>query len=435
MVRNSVCNDACNWFGCSHDGGDCSVDHVWRHRLPDVPDALAGARSSSETEVRVRIQMRSLSVIVADDSGRTYVDTASIAYDAVWDDERLLDPTINPVANVVMTELSATREDVSAAIGGAKLADMRHFHIPMPILLPQFSGVQLAEWSLTAVESCFNVNTSDPLIHACSSSQGGHSSGQTPGDSGGGPLPGGQNDDGDDEEPIHRQEFATVYWGLDDLPPSDGMTTTTIEQLEGDAKLVPNAHLRLEVKVENVRIEQEDMDYFFYPFDAQMLMLRIKLPSGFNNTNCGTDELWGDDMEETYKDMMSSADAYELNGDTAISSHLIVIARGDGTVTSECAIGISVIRKWPRFFLRRVIPNMLVVFGGLMALWLNPMAPPLVGGRCGLLVTATLLVSNKLDKETDVEDVCTLRNQHSPSSEHSLHSSVGWHPCLAFIRL
>ena len=159
-------------------------------------------------------------------------------------------------------------------------------------------------------------------------------------------------------------------------------------------------------------------DYFFYPFDAQVLMLRIKLPSGFNNTSCGRDELWHDDIEEVKQAMMTSADGYRLNGDNAISSHTIIIARNDGTVERECAIEISVIRKWPRFFLRRVIPNMLVVFGGLMALWLNPAQPPLVAGRCGLLVTATLLVSNKLDRETDVEDV-RLQDQNSPTSANA----------------
>ena len=71
-------------------------------------------------------------------------------------------------------------------------------------------------------------------------------------------------------------------------------------------------------------------------------------------------------------------------------------------VPGACEIQIPLKRQSLMFMMQRLLPQFLVVQGGLGAMWLNPNSPPLVGGRCGLLITSMLLVSNRLSDSTVV---------------------------------
>ena len=45
--------------------------------------------------------------------------------------------------------------------------------------------------------------------------------------------------------------------------------------------------------------------------------------------------------------------------------------------------------------LKEILPVTLVAFGSLLALWLNPTVPPLLGSRCSLSVLAMLVIANR----------------------------------------
>ena len=46
------------------------------------------------------------------------------------------------------------------------------------------------------------------------------------------------------------------------------------------------------------------------------------------------------------------------------------------------------------YVIKDLVPGIMIVFGGLLGLFLDPGAPPLVGGRCSLMIVAMLLVVN-----------------------------------------
>jgi hypothetical protein len=140
-----------------------------------------------------------------------------------------------------------------------------------------------------------------------------------------------------------------------------------------------------------------------FAVDEQPINLQFQLPEGFNLSNCGANSLWLDGVPPSTS-ILPATSAWRLA--SRIRSH-----PGDADDLRECVVEIAAQRRWERFMLRRLLPDVLVVLGGLVALWLDPKAPPLVGGRCGLLVTATLLVSNKLSAGTEID--------------RGLHS-VGW---------
>jgi len=51
---------------------------------------------------------------------------------------------------------------------------------------------------------------------------------------------------------------------------------------------------------------------------------------------------------------------------------------------------IPISRKWLSFFMSNLLPSVIIVLGGLSALFLDPTAPPLVGGRTALTIIAML---------------------------------------------
>eukprot|EP00966_Prymnesium_polylepis_P143248 3306589-Prymnesium_polylepis.1 len=60
--------------------------------------------------------------------------------------------------------------------------------------------------------------------------------------------------------------------------------------------------------------------------------------------------------------------------------------------------------SWVRSPMWQFLPGVLIVFCGLGALWLEPTAPPLVGGRCSLIIIAMLLIINISLRGTTVRE-------------------------------
>lgn len=137
---------------------------------------------------------------------------------------------------------------------------------------------------------------------------------------------------------------------------------------------------------------------------------------GFAINDCGTNELWGSEAElSAFLDhLLPDTSSWYLRprGGVRIQSMWPTTTSSQSTeqisnsthTQSSCQIVIHIGRTPWMFALERLFPQFLVVQGGMLALWLSPRAPPLVGGRCGLLVTAMLLVSNRLSNPTQIQD-------------------------------
>ena len=145
------------------------------------------------------------------------------------------------------------------------------------------------------------------------------------------------------------------------------------------------------------------------PFDEHELRFEIRVPSGFQISNCGGD-FWLDGG--TPAEALPTTSGWRVD-DNAVKRTLSADGR-------SCQVRMAVQRLWARFFIKSVLPNVIVVFVGLLGLWLDPTKPPLVGGRCSLLVTATLLVSNKLNQRTAIDQA---------------QQSVAWNDLFALIQI
>ena len=69
---------------------------------------------------------------------------------------------------------------------------------------------------------------------------------------------------------------------------------------------------------------------------------------------------------------------------------------------SECILHVHVVRDFTLFAIKRIVPGFLVVFAGLLALFLDPQAAPLVGGRCSLIILGMLVAANMMRWPTEV---------------------------------
>jgi len=66
------------------------------------------------------------------------------------------------------------------------------------------------------------------------------------------------------------------------------------------------------------------------------------------------------------------------------------------TSFAKCTLTLKVERDVTTYLLKQFVMDVLVVFAGLLALFLDPNIPPLLGGRCGVLITGMLITMNRL---------------------------------------
>ena len=61
---------------------------------------------------------------------------------------------------------------------------------------------------------------------------------------------------------------------------------------------------------------------------------------------------------------------------------------------SYCAVIVPIVRNFEVFFIKNILVVVLIVQAAMLSLWLNPLIPPLMGGRFGIAITAMLTISN-----------------------------------------
>jgi hypothetical protein len=76
QVGNDVCDDECNFIGCSHDDGDCSLEEVISDRASHHPSRHSG---QGTTSVAIGVHLNSIALIIDDMTGKTYAQFRSAA--------------------------------------------------------------------------------------------------------------------------------------------------------------------------------------------------------------------------------------------------------------------------------------------------------------------------------------------------------------------
>eukprot|EP00966_Prymnesium_polylepis_P011881 272724-Prymnesium_polylepis.3 len=80
----------------------------------------------------------------------------------------------------------------------------------------------------------------------------------------------------------------------------------------------------------------------------------MTLPRGFNGTSCGTDAMWFGPKDASA--VLPHTSAWSLATSQPVSSELPNGGRA-------CTIRVAIKRDWTRFFLTRMLTNLLVVLG------------------------------------------------------------------------
>lgn len=128
-------------------------------------------------------------------------------------------------------------------------------------------------------------------------------------------------------------------------------------------------------------IRQPSFLYQMYPFDRQVAT--ITFGNSVNLSTCGTDLMLDLEAAET---LLPTTSDWSYDANDPIRSK----QNADGSCTIEIPIG----RIWLPYFIQNILPGIIIVLAGLCGLFADPTAPPLVGGRTGLMIFAMLLSVN-----------------------------------------
>jgi hypothetical protein len=80
-----------------------------------------------------------------------------------------------------------------------------------------------------------------------------------------------------------------------------------------------------------------------------------------------------------------------------------LISRADTGITGSCCIQIRVQRNSQTFVFKKMLVLVMIVYAALLALRLNPLAPPLVGARFAIQITAMLVIAVRSQEDLDDE--------------------------------
>lgn len=135
----------------------------------------------------------------------------------------------------------------------------------------------------------------------------------------------------------------------------------------------------------DIRLDQE-WSFTYFPFDKQTVVLNFTTTQPTHLFGC--DEMVRELREHagTRLENILPADHSWLEGHGWPK-----IAHSNGT--SWCMVEIKVRRNYVVFFVKNILVLVLIVQAALIALRLNPSAPPLVGARFGIQMTAMLVVA------------------------------------------
>jgi len=161
-----------------------------------------------------------------------------------------------------------------------------------------------------------------------------------------------------------------------------------------------------------------DLDYTFFPFDYHILPLNIEIPStqltGCDELieNLRQVELLPESERGVHKLLPTSGTwlFYECGtaggGCTQAQMEKDIFVdralQGSGNTTAGtniCPIRIKIKRSNMIFIIKQLLPLMIIAEAPLIALWLNPNIPGLVGARCSLSILAMVLVLLSANKD------------------------------------
>ena len=130
-------------------------------------------------------------------------------------------------------------------------------------------------------------------------------------------------------------------------------------------------------------ITQSSFQFWLYPFDAQVIEIAFDM-SSYNITTCGNAFF---DPADLPQDFIPLTSEWALS----VKEEARSFKSADGL---SCMVTIPIQRKFISYLIKDLSPSLIIVFGGLFGLFLDPSAPPLVGGRCTLMIVSMLLVVN-----------------------------------------
>ena len=163
-------------------------------------------------------------------------------------------------------------------------------------------------------------------------------------------------------------------------------------ELSGDVRRYASAEERL-----HIFVKQPSFTYFSYPFDRQVAVLRLAV-AGTRVLGCDAANasqllpqlrLPSATLEEQ---LLSASSDWKLLGGTGALSVARPLGDDGLPIASQCEVRIAIRRNPTSYVAKELVPGAVVVLTGLLGLWLDPLQPPLVTGRCSLLIVAMLLV-------------------------------------------
>jgi len=133
-------------------------------------------------------------------------------------------------------------------------------------------------------------------------------------------------------------------------------------------------------KVRKVRL-QESWKFYFFPFDYQTITMLWSVPSADVGPACARLA-----STLTMRDDWDEIPDWGLH--TADGPPVVTTLEG----LSTCKIEIPVFRRTGVYMIKSLLAVVLIVYGGLLTLRINPQIPPLFGGRIGALISAMVIV-------------------------------------------
>lgn len=176
-------------------------------------------------------------------------------------------------------------------------------------------------------------------------------------------------------DPDKRDVSDTFYQGLTpDLDKLSELVGDNLGEGQNSSSYISLAYTA------TLSIRQPTFIYSLYPFDRQTA--QILFDNDVNITTCGEDIML--DLDSAASMLPTTSDwMYDVNNPIRSSK------TADG-----CLIEIPIARIFLPYFIQNILPGIIIVLAGLCGLFADPTAPPLVGGRTGLMIFAMLLSVN-----------------------------------------
>ena len=203
------------------------------------------------------------------------------------------------------------------------------------------------------------------------------------------------------EWPVTRSEFRRMYY-MPRIKMRMGEATTT----EFDIGITDDGHV---TQVERVTITAEQHregwgDYFYFPSDSHNASIVFEMTPGADLTqSCRIDPCVAQEYQSpglpSGLNMMSNASLAEYDEHVLPSSGEWRTIGVDLAVRhNACTMRLVIRREQVGYMSRSFVLDCFVVIAGMTSLFLDPTIPPLLGGRCSLLILAMLITMNRFSQ-------------------------------------